>query len=222
MLKIYAYERDNFKAMKDKDWLNESINYHMKVLKQRTDKLKIMRLLQIMGEHSVKTLGVSFLNNKSMAKLLSVSVRTIQRYTATLEALGVVIKVATLREENNSQTSNTYIIRPVINKACHGGCHPLKPSLKPSLKQDTNINLYNINNTNIINSVDELKAFRFLKLKLADRNVKHLSSYIEKMIQNHENYERKVIETEKRRQDRKERIHFLSQELNLLGNWLES
>src|SRR5207248_3222623 len=72
---------------------------------------------------------------------LGVHARTIQRYTKLLEKLMVLLKIPTDRKNNRGQTSNTYVILPVlksvVSRVCHGVCHPLNPSFKP-LKQENN------------------------------------------------------------------------------------
>lgn len=187
---ILASDRNKLKSFKDLDFLNESIHHHMETLKENTDQVKIMELLQRMAEHSVKTLGVSFLSNKTMAHLIGVSIRTVQRYTATMERLGVLSKIRTHRNKNRGQTSNTYVIHPVLKWRCHGGCRPLNPSLKPSLKQD------DINN--IISSEKLLKLFNW---KLKDKTVQHGSSYVQKVVDTLFEYASNLIDQEDRRKE---------------------
>ena len=92
--------------------------------------MKILQLFQVIAEHSIKHAGISFMNNRTMANKLDVSIRTIQRYTKKLEALHIMLKIPTIRKKNNSQTSNTYVILPV-KKRLSLGCHTLNPSLNP-------------------------------------------------------------------------------------------
>ncbi|KZM53251.1 hypothetical protein A3Q35_17355 [Aeribacillus pallidus] len=145
---ILENQRTNLTSMMNTEHLNYSINEHMKRIKESLDGEKIMQLFQVMAEHSIKYAGMSFMNNRTMAQKIGVSIRTIQRYTKKLEALKVILKIPTLRKKDNSQTSNTYVILPVLQKpyekGCHGGCHPLNPSLNPDLlsnNKDIHINV---------------------------------------------------------------------------------
>jgi DNA-binding Lrp family transcriptional regulator len=157
---IVETERQKLKSMKDLDHLNYSINQHMEKIKEHSDCKKIMRLFQIMAEYSVKHSGMSFMRNKTMAKELKVSVRTIQRYTKKLEQLHVLLKFSTKRKNNRGQASNTYVILPVIKSVvstvCHGGCHPFKPSFKPS----------DFNNNHLNNSYKRKAYIKFVPKKL--------------------------------------------------------
>lgn len=175
---IAETERKNLTSMVDVEHLNYSINEHMKRIKENLDGEKIMRLFQIMAEHSVKHAGMSFMNNKTMASKLEVSVRTIQRYTKKLESLKVLLKIPTIRKKNNSQTSNTYVILPVLKRACHGGCHTLNPSLN-LLKQESNIN--------INHSLENNKIVQYVVNRVQDSikqgtKIQFLSSYIDRVV----------------------------------------
>lgn len=233
---IVETERQNLKSMKDLDQLNYSINQHLKKIKEHSDCKKILELFQLIGEHSVKYSGISFMRNKIMAKKLGVHVRTIQRYTRLLEDLHILLKVPTNRKNNRGQASNTYVILPVLKsvatRICHGGCHPLDPSFKP-LKQESN---------NI--SLQENKIVEFVVNRVNDsikkgKTITYLSSYINRIITS---LEKQAIFAEAMRQDaaRKQLEEEHRQELIKLGvikeqpqqeeyqrkvpfyNWLES
>lgn len=183
---IVETERKSLTSMVDTEHLNYSINVHMKRIKEHLDGEKIMQLFQIMGEHSVKHAGMSFMSNKTMASKLGVHVRTIQRYTKKLESLNVLLKIPTRRKKNNSWTSNTYVILPVItsvvdkliNKGCHEGCHDyMNPSLNP-LKQESNNNISNPKYEKVVEYVvnrvnDSIKQ---------GTKIKYLSSYIDRIV----------------------------------------
>lgn len=177
---IVETERQNLKSMKDLDHLNYSINQHLKRIKEHSDCKKILELFQLIGEHSVKYSGISFMRNKVMAKKLGVHVRTIQRYTKLFEDLHILLKVPTNRKNNRGQASNTYVILPVlksvVSRVCHGVCHPFNPSFKP-LKQESN----NIDNH------PESKVIEFVVNRINDSikqgtTITALSSYVDRTV----------------------------------------
>lgn len=188
---IVETERPKLKSMIDTDHLNYSINQHMNRIKEESGSPKIMKFFQLIGEYSVKHAGISFMNNKTMAKALGVHVRTIQRYTSFLEELRVMLKIPTNRKNNRGQTSNTYIILPVlksvVSRVCHGVCHPFNPSFNPSLKQENN-------NYKEIQLDDEKLEQKETLMKYAEYKindiinkgiiVEHPSRYMEKFFKN--------------------------------------
>lgn len=178
-MQIFQGERSKLAIAKDTDFLNQSVSYHMKTLKKKSDKPKIMLLLQKLSEYSVKTLGVSWMSNKTMARLIGVSVRTVQRYTKELMELGIISKIYTARNKNRGQTSNTYLIIPVLKlpsiskkvELCHGGCHTNESILETNYKQEKDI------------CISEEKLFHLFKLKLKDKSISHGSSYVQKVVE---------------------------------------
>jgi hypothetical protein len=114
MQPIVETERIEFSSMKDTNHLNYSVSVHMETIKEWLEGEKIMKFFSTLSQYSVKYNGVSFMNNKTMAKLLDVSDRTIRRYTQQLEELNIIIKIPTRRKRNNGQTSNTIIIVPIL------------------------------------------------------------------------------------------------------------
>lgn len=199
--------------MKDVEHLNYSINQHFKKIKEHSDSKKIMQLFQTISEYSVKSAGMSFLNNKSMARLLKVSVRSIQRFTKKLEDLLILMKIPTNRKHNRGQTSNTYVILPVLkstvkslyDKVCHGGCHPLNPSLKP-LKQESN-SIISIDKKIIENpqtNIEKLQNIFGYKLKdIIDnkKSIQYPSSFIDSWLRRMKK-EADAFERRKNRQSR--------------------
>lgn len=223
---IVETERTNLTSMKNVEHLNYSINEHMKRIKESLDGKKILQLFQVMAEHSVKYAGMSYMNNKTMASKLGVDVRTIQRYTKKLEQLHVFLKIPTRRKKNKGQTSNTYVILPVLKRACHGGCHPLNPSLNP-LKQESNI---------INSNPSENKIIQYIHNRVHDSikqgtKIEYLSSYIDRIFRS---LERKAIYAENMRvmklqEQREEESRRLAEELGITKkldapfyNWLET
>lgn len=190
---LLATERDQLSIKRGRtvEWLNETINEHMKLLKQCSDRKHIMKLFQLISEYSCKHVGISWLSNKTMAKSIGVSKRSIQRYTSELEQLNVIKKLPTARDNGKGQTSNTYVILPKITKThnikvCHGGCHP-KETIFENLKQD---NKY----------IDSSKIFQLIEWKLNDKNITHGSAYVEKVINTLFDYAKNLLTSEERQQ----------------------
>jgi predicted AAA+ superfamily ATPase len=217
---MFILETDRFKlkSMKDVDHLNYSINRHFRTIREKVEGEKIMKFFQLLSQHSVKTAGVSFQSNKKMAKDLKTSVRTIQRYISKLESLRIIIKVPTFRKKNNSQTSNTFVILPVLARVCHGGCHTMNPSFKP-LKQEKN-KLDNIIKNEIKNPSIE-KVIQYVTNRVEDAiekgtTIKFLSSYVDKVFRSIEKQalvEANLAEIEKWQQQYKRSRELLQQGL---------
>ncbi|WP_158735119.1 hypothetical protein [Alteribacillus sp. YIM 98480] len=214
-MQIFQSERNQLSAIKDLEWLNESVSYHMETLKKNTDNVKVMQLLQRMSEYSLSTLGVSFMNNKTMAKIIGVCTRTIQRYTAKMVDLGIISKIATARDKDGGRTSNTYIILPVLKnpvikgkmKGCREGCRDINPSLKPSFKQDNN------------NIVSEDKLFDLFKFKLKDKCVQYGSNYMEKVINTVTDEYHKLQYAQKQYEQRKQSVNVAVPDFDWLNNF---
>ncbi|WP_244956486.1 helix-turn-helix domain-containing protein [Bacillus mojavensis] len=74
------------------------------------------RLLRLLAGHSVKFIGVSFLNFlkvASMADALEVSSKTIQRALKRLKEFGIIKRVRTLRPKRGGFGASSNIIFPV-------------------------------------------------------------------------------------------------------------
>lgn len=119
---IVNNERQQYQTFDSVEQLNHAISIHMETLKENSCKEKIMKLLAIMSQHSLQILGVSWLGVSTMAEMLGVATRTIQRYTKELEALGIIKVIATVDKKRKGQTSNTYQILP-IKQECRTTCH---------------------------------------------------------------------------------------------------
>ncbi|AMR83636.1 helix-turn-helix domain-containing protein [Bacillus cereus] len=150
----------NLSLFKDVDELNRAIRaYRDTILMsiKRTDvKSKLIALLEILKRHSCKYVGVSFLCKNSIADIMEVSYKTVQRLMKKLVDLGMIKQIAMKRKKDMLQTSNAIIIQPIAEEVSDKtqGESPTKcPTIKTkpvSLKQkikDINKRNSNENNT---------------------------------------------------------------------------
>jgi DNA-binding Lrp family transcriptional regulator len=119
---IYENQREKFKAFKSVDHLNDSIRSYMYKYKKELhnantnyqDLNVIGKVFKVIYTHSVKVAGVSFLSNKTIAKMLGISARSVRRATQKLLELGIILKLSTKRK-NGSDTTNTIVIKPLLS-----------------------------------------------------------------------------------------------------------
>ncbi|MDR4440610.1 helix-turn-helix domain-containing protein [Bacillus cereus] len=84
---------------------------------KRTDvQSKLITLLEILKRHSCKYVGVSFLCKNSIADIMEVSYKTVQRLMKKLVDLGMIKQVAMKRKKDMLQTSNAIIIHPIVEE----------------------------------------------------------------------------------------------------------
>ncbi|MGE0976262.1 helix-turn-helix domain-containing protein [Bacillus cereus] len=82
---------------------------------KRTDvQSKLIALLEILKRHSCKYVGVSFLCKNSIADMLEVSYKTVQRLMKKLVNLDMIKQIAMKRKKDMLQTSNAIIIQPIV------------------------------------------------------------------------------------------------------------
>ncbi|AMR04562.1 hypothetical protein [Bacillus thuringiensis] len=118
---------------------------------KRTDvQSKLITLLEILKRHSCKYVGVSFLCKNSIANMMEVSYKTVQRLMKKLVDLEMIKQVAMKRKKDMLQTSNAIIIQPIVEEVSNkvDAKSPTKcPTIKTkpvSLKQ----NIKDINKRN--------------------------------------------------------------------------
>lgn len=118
---------------------------------KRTDvQSKLITLLEILKRHSCKYVGVSFLCKNSLADIMEVSYKTVQRLMKKLVDLDMIKQVAMKRKKDMLQTSNAIIIQPIVEEVSNkvDATSPTKcPTIKTkpvSLKQ----NIKDINKRN--------------------------------------------------------------------------
>ncbi|MEK4674789.1 MULTISPECIES: cytosolic protein [Bacillus] len=134
--------------------LNKTIRVYRDTIRmsiKRTDvQSKLITLLEMLKRHSCKYVGVSFLCKNSIASMMEVSYKTVQRLMKKLVNLGIVKQVSMKRKKDMLQTSNAIIIQPIVEEVsdkeytkCPAKCPTIKT--KPvSLKQ----NIKDINKRN--------------------------------------------------------------------------
>ncbi|AMR87622.1 hypothetical protein [Bacillus thuringiensis] len=144
----------NLSSFKDVEELNKTIrtyrdNIRMSI--KRTDvQSKLITLLEILKRHSCKYVGVSFLCKNSIANIMEVSYKTVQRLMKKLVDLEMIKQVAMKRKKDMLQTSNAIIIQPIVEEVSNkvDAKSPTKcPTIKTkpvSLKQ----NIKDINKRN--------------------------------------------------------------------------
>ncbi|QDZ72168.1 helix-turn-helix domain-containing protein [Bacillus cereus] len=110
----------NLSTFKEVEELNKTIrayrdNIRMSI--KRTDvQFKLITLLEILKRHSCKYVGVSFLCKNSIAQMMEVSYKTVQRLMKKLVDLEMIKQVAMKRTKDMLQTSNAIIIQPIVEE----------------------------------------------------------------------------------------------------------
>lgn len=192
---ILENERTKLISMKDVEHLNYSINRHLKTIREKFDGEKIKECFQLLSQYSVVHPGVSFMSNKTMAKLLKVSERSVRRYTKAMESLRIILRVPTFRKKNNSQTSNSFIILPVL-RACPGGCPPMNHSFE-SLKQERDYYYKDKSENPQDEKINQYVANRVKDAIKKGVTIKCLSSYVDKIFRSIERQALIAAEIEK-------------------------
>ncbi len=141
---------------------------------------KLIALLEILKRHSCKYVGVSFLCKNSIAHIMEVSYKTIQRLMKKLVDLGMK------RKSDMLQTANAIIIQPIVEEMSDK--EPVKSPAKcptnktttPSLKQNIkDINKRN-SNDNSNTPEDNIQQADFVALWVPERFVSLVSCFYTK------------------------------------------
>ncbi|MDR4441709.1 cytosolic protein [Bacillus cereus] len=143
--------------------LNKTVRVYRDTIRmsiKRTDvQSKLITLLEILKRHSCKYVGVSFLCKNSIADMMEVSYKTVQRLMKKLVDLDMIKQIAMKRKKDMLQTSNAIIIQPIVEEVSNkvDAKSPTKcPTIKTkpvSLKQ--NIKDINKRNSNENNTTPE-------------------------------------------------------------------
>ncbi|KXY31109.1 cytosolic protein [Bacillus cereus] len=110
----------NLSTFKKVEELNKTVRayrdtIHMSI--KRTDvQSKLIALLEILKRYSCKYVGVSFLCKNSIADMIGISYKTVQRLMKKLVDLGMIKQVAMKRKKDMLQTSNAIIIQPIVEE----------------------------------------------------------------------------------------------------------
>ncbi|OUA88405.1 cytosolic protein [Bacillus thuringiensis] len=111
----------NLSSFTDVEELNKTIRTYRDIIRmsiKRTDvKSKLIALLEILKHYSCKYVGVSFLCKNSIAHMMEVSYKTVQRLMKKLVDLDMIKQVAMKRTKDMLQTSNAIIIQPIVEEA---------------------------------------------------------------------------------------------------------
>lgn len=151
---------------------------------KRTDvQSKLITLLEILKRHSCKYVGVSFLCKSSIADMMEVSYKTVQRLMKKLVDLEMIKQVAMKRKKDMLQTSNAIIIQPIVEEVSNktDAKSPTKcPTIKTkpvSLKQ--NIKDINKRNSNENSNTPEenIEQADFVAHWVPERFVSLVSSF---------------------------------------------
>lgn len=110
----------NLSSFKDVEELNKTIRAYRDTIRmsiKRTDvQSKLITLLEILKRHSCKYVGVSFLCKNSIADMMEVSYKTVQRLMKKLVDLNMIKQIAMKRKKDMLQTSNAIIIQPIVEE----------------------------------------------------------------------------------------------------------
>ncbi|PEX46097.1 cytosolic protein [Bacillus thuringiensis] len=119
---------------------------------KRTDvQFKLITLLEILKRHSCKYVGVSFLCKNSIANMMEVSYKTVQRLMKKLVDLEMIKQVAMKRKKDMLQTSNAIIIQPIVEEVSYK-VDTKSPTKCPTNKTTTKTLKQNIKDINKRNS----------------------------------------------------------------------
>ncbi|MCI4252500.1 helix-turn-helix domain-containing protein [Bacillus sp. CCB-MMP212] len=151
---------------------------------KRTDvQSKLITLLEILKRHSCKYVGVSFLCKNSIADMMEVSYKTVQRLMKKLVDLEMIKQVAMKRKKDMLQTSNAIIIQPIVKEVSNkvDAKSPTKcPTIKTkpvSLKQNIkDINKRN-SNDNSNTSEENIEQADFVAHWVPERFVSLVNSF---------------------------------------------
>ncbi|HDR6285594.1 TPA: helix-turn-helix domain-containing protein [Bacillus cereus] len=177
----------NLSSFKDVEELNITVRAYREIIRmsiKRTDvQSKLITLLEILKRHSCKYVGVSFLCKNSIADMMEVSYKTVQRLMKKLVDLEMIKQVAMKRTKDMLQTSNAIIIQPIVEEMSDkvDAKSPTKcPTIKTkpvSLKQNIkDINKRN-SNKNSITPEKNIEHADFVAHWVPERFVSLVSSF---------------------------------------------
>ncbi|MBW3492465.1 cytosolic protein [Bacillus sp. FDAARGOS_1420] len=110
----------NLSTFTDVKELNKVVRTYSDVITtsvKRVDvQARLITLLDILKRHSCKYVGVSFLCKNSIADIMDVSYKTVQRLMKKLVDLDMINQIAMKRKKDMRQTSNAIIIQPIVEE----------------------------------------------------------------------------------------------------------
>ncbi|PEZ34283.1 cytosolic protein [Bacillus thuringiensis] len=177
----------NLSTFMEVEELNKAVRAYRDAIRmsiKRTDvQSKLITLLEILKRHSCKYVGVSFLCKNSIADIMKISYKTVQRLMKKLVDLEMIKQVAMKRKKDMLQTSNAIIIQPIVEEVSNkaDAKSPTKcPTIKTkpvSLKQ--NIKDINKRNSNENSNTPEenIEQADFVAHWVPERFVSLVSSF---------------------------------------------
>ncbi|MGG3799011.1 helix-turn-helix domain-containing protein [Metabacillus fastidiosus] len=110
----------NLSTFDDIEEMNITVREYRDVIKtsiKRADvQARLITLLEVLKRYSCKQIGVSYMCKNTIAKMMELSYKTIQRLMKKLEQLGMIRQIATKRKSDMRQTANAVSIVPVVNE----------------------------------------------------------------------------------------------------------
>ncbi|MED1302634.1 cytosolic protein [Bacillus pacificus] len=144
----------NLATFTDVEELNKVVRTYRDVIRssvKRADvQARLITLLEMLKRHSCKYVGVSFLCKNSIADMMEVSYKTIQRLMKKLVDLEMIKQVAMKRKKDMLQTSNAIIIQPIVEEVSNK-VDTKSPTKCPTIKTTTISLKQNIKDINIRN-----------------------------------------------------------------------
>ncbi|PEA83762.1 cytosolic protein [Bacillus pseudomycoides] len=177
----------NLSTFKEVEELNKTVRTYRDTIRmsiKRTDvQSKLIALLEILKRHSCKYVGVSFLCKNSIADMMEVSYKTVQRLMKKLVNLGMIRQVSMKRKKDMLQTANAIIIQPIVEEVSDK--QPAKsPTKCPTIKTTPVFLKQNIKDINKRNSNDNsntaeenIKQADFVAHWVPERFVSLVSSF---------------------------------------------
>ncbi|MGH0944854.1 helix-turn-helix domain-containing protein [Bacillus mycoides] len=146
---------NNLSTFKEVGELNKTVRTYRNTIRmsiKRTDvQSKLITLLEILKRHSCKYVGVSFLCKNSIATMMEVSYKTVQRLMKKLVDLDMIKQVAMKRTKDMLQTSNAVIIQPIVEEVSDKTLAKMDKKC-PTIKTTTKTLKQNIKDINKRNS----------------------------------------------------------------------
>ncbi|WP_052343836.1 hypothetical protein [Bacillus massiliigorillae] len=170
---------NNLSSFRDLEELNKTVRVYRDVIrtsiKRRDVQSRLIALLELLKRHSCKQLGVSYMCKNTIASLLEVSYKTVQRLMKKLEEMSMIKQVPMKRKKDMRQTANAIIIMPAKEEVSDK--IPPKKTDKCPANKTTNISLKqkikNIRNVSAIvnKSVDSNNSIEFYDYTYVSSNV---------------------------------------------------
>ncbi|WKT64459.1 helix-turn-helix domain-containing protein [Bacillus cereus] len=149
----------NLSSFIELEELNKTIRAYrdnIRMFIKRTDvQSKLIALLEILKRHSCKYVGVSFLCKNSIADIMEVSYKTVQRLMKKLVDLGMIKQIAMKRKKDMLQTSNAIVIQPIVEEVSDK-IDTKSPTKCPTIKTKPDSLKQNIKDINKRNSIKNI------------------------------------------------------------------